>query len=301
MKLKGMRDRASMLFKDAVCAVLRVPAVDRLYVFLAFQRKRVIRRRVEDRLRRLGLYGDVVQDGPFKGMTYPDPSVWVSCRFEKVIGFYEFEMYPWIERLLVSPGRFTSIVNIGAADGYFAVGLGRLFAELPVFAFEASDERLRSLSKLAECNGLSGRLVTGGWCTPADLNSLAVGSNPVVICDVDGYEDVLMDPEVVPWLRASTILLEVHEFLAPDLDERERSEFERKHPFLVREMGKKIRARFQGTHEIEECLVSATPVDRYPVFQNLGMAEIFALAESERCCIHPWYLMTPKSALRSQN
>lgn len=300
MKFSPMKEQLRRLLEEAVRLVLRVPVVDRFFVFLAYQRKRVIRRRLEDRLQRLGLYGDEVQHGPFKGMTYPDPAVWVSCRFEKVIGFYEFEVYPWIQRLLVSPGRFTSIVNIGAADGYFAVGLGRLFGEIPVFAFEAADDRYRSLVLLAERNRLSGRLVAGRWCSPADLNALKVGSNPLVICDVDGYEDVLMDPETVPWLRESTILLEVHEFLAPDLDEGERSGFERKHPFLVREMGKKIRARFQGTHEIEECLVSAVPVDRYPVFQNLAMGDIFALAESDRCCIHPWFLMTPKAG-RTQN
>jgi hypothetical protein len=296
-----MRSFVKKLLEELVCALLRVAWIDRFFVFAAYQHKRILRRRLEGRLEGLGLYGNIVQNGPFKGMAYPDSGVWVSCRFEKVIGFYEFEVYPWIEQILESKVRFTSIVNIGAADGYFAVGLGRLFEGAPVFAFEAADDRYRSLVRLGELNGLSARLSAGKWCAPADLLSLKVGSNPLVICDVDGYEDILMDPEVVPWLRSATILLEVHEFLAPDLDEEGKRAFERKHPFLVRDMGKKIRARFQGTHEIDERLVSAVPVDRYPVFLNLAMGEIFALAESDRCCIHPWFLMTPKSSSSLQN
>ena len=140
---------------------------------------------------------------------------------------------------------------------------------------------------------MSNRLVAGRWCSPEALAALDVGDCPLVVCDVDGFEDVLMDPALVPWLQEAVILLEVHEFLAPDLPGAEKEAFEKQHPFLVRDMGRKIRERFRISHVIEECLVGAVPIDRYPVFRNLSMGEIAALAESDRCCIHPWFLMTP--------
>lgn len=291
-----MKELARRILERLVRFFLLFGICDRFLVFAAYERKRKLRGQLEQKLRRLGLYGDTVQAGPFEGMKYPGPEVWVSCRFEKLSGFYEFELHHWIERLAGSGKAFTSVVNIGAADGYFSFGLGRLFPEARIFAFEAAENRYQSLVRVGEVNGMSNRLVAGRWCSPEALASLDVGDRPLVVCDVDGFEDVLMDPALVPWLREAVILLEVHEFLAPDLSSAEKDAFEKKHPFLVRDMGRKIRERFRVSHEIEECLVGAVPIERYPVFRNLSMGEITALAESDRCCIHPWFLMTPVAA-----
>jgi hypothetical protein len=289
-----MRITIYRLFSRLTMALLAIPVCEHFVEYLTYQRKRVVRRRTEAKLRQMGLYGDEVQTGPFRGMKYPGPDTWVSCRFGKIIGCYEFEVFPWIERLVAEGRPVTSVVNIGASDGYFAVGLGRLFPDARIFPFEADPDRVGSLNELARLNSVTDRFAAGLWGDPAALNALDVGDCPLVVCDVDGYEKVLMDPAAVPWLTRAIIILEVHEFLAPNLSSEEKARFEKRHSFLVRDIGALIRSRFENTHRIETALVSATPVDRFPLLQNLEMGEVLALTESDRANIHPWFFLTPK-------
>ncbi len=267
--------------------------MERPFRYAAYHHKRALRRRVDAKLRSLGLLEDVIQNGPFKGLRYPpEDEHWVSCRFEKIIGCYEMELHPWIEQ--ISTKRYSSVINAGAAEGTFIVGLGRLFPEAKLYAFEPSTERSPTVEALAHLNGVADRLVMGKWCDPEALRSIDPGENPLVFCDVDGYEEVLMCKKAVPWLERADILLEVHEFRAKALSEGERQDFERRHSFLRRDMGKVIRSRFEDTHQIEECTVSGVPYEKFPFLENLSMPEISAMTESDRACIHPWFFMEAK-------
>lgn len=278
-------------FGRAVVSMMGRPWMERPFRSLAYHHKRALRRRTEAKLRRLGLLGDVIQSGPFKGLRYPpEEEHWISCRFEKTIGCYEMEMHPWIERAAATK-RYTSIINAGAADGTFIVGLGMRFPEARLYAFEPSTERSPTIEAIARLNDVADRLTMGKWCDPEALRAIDPGEAPLVFCDVDGYEEVLMDKASVPWLERADILLEVHEFRATALPEEERLAFERRHSFLRRDIGRLIRSRFDDTHMIEERTVSGVPYEAFPLLENLSMPEILALTESDRSCIHPWFFM----------
>lgn len=286
-----MRTELKQAIGRGFVALMGRPWTDRPFRYLAYHHKRALRRRTEAKLRRLGLLGDEIQSGPFRGLRYPpEEEHWVSCRFEKTIGCYEMELHPWIERIAATK-RYTSIVNAGAAEGTFAVGLGRLFPEARLHAFEPSPARSRTVDALARLNGVDDRLTMGQWCDPEALRAIDPGESPLVFCDVDGYEEVLIDKAAVPWLERADILLEVHEFRATALGEEERSAFERRHSFLRRGIGQLIRSRFEDTHVVEERTVSGVPYERFPMLENLAMAEILALTESDRACIHPWFFI----------
>ena len=61
-----------------------------------------------------------VLSGPFHGMRYVDHSVGSSL-FPKLIGTYEKELRYWLEAQFTE-SNLTTIVNIGAGEGYYAVG-----------------------------------------------------------------------------------------------------------------------------------------------------------------------------------
>ena len=276
---------------SVVLSLMSQSWIGRPFVYLAYRRKRALRRQIEAKLLRLGLLGDLIQGGPFEGLRYPPREEhWVSCRFEKIIGCYEMEMHPWIERIAVSR-KYTSVINVGAAEGTVIVGLGRLFPDARLYAFESSTECSRTVEALAQLNGVADRLTMGKWCDPEALRAIDPGEAPLVFCDVEGYEEVLMDKKAVPWLERADILLEVHEFRATALSEDERRDFERRHAFLKRDIGKVIRKRFEDTHDIEERSVSGVPYEKFPLLENLSMPEILAMTESDRACLHPWFFL----------
>src|ERR1700722_7380135 len=65
-----------------------------------------------------------VMAGPFAGMGYIESSVG-SAHIPKLLGIYEGEIAPCIEQICRS--RPELVVDLGAAEGYYAVGAARSF------------------------------------------------------------------------------------------------------------------------------------------------------------------------------
>lgn len=211
--------------------------------------------------------------GPFAGLRLGDGDFY-GRNVNKILGAYELEITPAIERLITHhPDR---VIDIGAADGYFAVGLARRLPEARVIAFDSAPIARSLTRRLAALNGVSGRITLRGACTPSVLrDALAGAARPAVLCDCEGYEDVLMDPSAVPALRSAMILVELHDMFAPGVTRR-------------------IRERFAATHAVDEFVARPrAPADAPPGLDWSDEELLFALDEG-RWGQSNWMWMTPK-------
>jgi hypothetical protein len=150
--------------------------------------------------------------GPFTGLRYP-PSFVPRLLFHGPyqVGSFELELHPAIERIVADAPE--TIVNVGAAEGYYAAGMALRLPEAEVIAFELDPGLRQAAARLAALNGVAGRLELRGLCTAAELADLEprVGAGPVaVIMDCEGAEATLADPEAVPWLVRASLLVELH-------------------------------------------------------------------------------------------
>ena len=171
-----------------------------------------------------------VASGPFVGMSYVDRS-FGSVFLPKLIGCYEKELAPVCEEIISRKPKF--IVDIGAAEGYYAVGLAMRCADSHVFAFEMDQGARTLLERLAALNGCSKQVEIAGAATPDALKALGVsGENTVVICDCEGAEYELLDPGKVPWLMKSSILVEIHDWVITDIDQIILQRFQSSHSIL---------------------------------------------------------------------
>ncbi len=162
---------------------------------------------------------DRVLAGPFRGMRYTTGSGG-SAYAPKLLGTYELELAPWLSDLTRTP--VGHVVDIGAAEGFYAVGCARLLG-CPVTAFETEQESRRLLADMAARNGVADRVRIEGACDADALRSAleSAGLGPVlVICDVEGYEGTLLDPEKVPGLRECRLVVEMHDCFRPGVSER---------------------------------------------------------------------------------
>jgi len=83
---------------------------------------------------------------------------------------------------------------------------------------------------MAELNGVESRVQRLGQCEPSDLQSaIPPGEKVWVICDVEGYERVLLDPVTVPALAQASILVELHEFASAGIADELLRRFEKTH------------------------------------------------------------------------
>jgi hypothetical protein len=174
--------------------------------------------------------GGFVVSGPFAGMRYVATSQG-SAYIPKLLGIYERELNPIVEAMVNR--RPDLIIDIGAAEGYYAVGLARRLPATRIVAFEMEERGRCALREMAQINGVAERIEVRGRCEPGDLVSLLeVRRETVIVCDVEGYEATLLDPTVIPPLAETAILVELHDFIHPGLRDA-------------------IRERFAGTHRIE--------------------------------------------------
>lgn len=196
-----------------------------------------------------------VRQGPFAGMRLL-PLMPGSVFLPVALGTYEREVMPALAALTRS--RRVTVLNVGAANGYYAVGLLVAGMAERVVAYE-SDGGLRDvMERLALRNGVEDRLEVRGTCGRAELrDGVARPDVGLVLMDIEGGELELLDPELAPRLSRVDLLVEVHPWIRSDL-----------HETLI--------GRFLPTHEIE--LIEA----RVPAIEELPAAWLRALARSSR-------------------
>lgn len=150
-----------------------------------------------------------VMSGPFTGMRYVDCS-FGSQLLPKLLGSYEKELWPAVAEL--SAAGFERVIVAGAAEGYYAVGMARWPSVRKVDAFEASPEAYPALAELARRNGVADKIEQHGLCDCSQLVMLLTDpAKTLLLVDIEGSESVLLDPGVVPALRETTMLVEVHD------------------------------------------------------------------------------------------
>src|SRR5438477_2625799 len=191
----------------------------------------LIRQIVPERYRPVGYLTSLVRQrtdrkvrlGPFAGMRYVSNAIG-SAYIPKLLGIYERELAGVVEEVCQRGAGL--IVDIGAAEGYYAVGLALRNPQARVIAFEAEEAGRAALREMAILNGVIARLEIRNRCGPPDLQSvLSGGQNPIIVCDVEGDEECLLDPVSVPALRDAFILAEMHDFIQPGISNAIRSRF----------------------------------------------------------------------------
>ncbi|HEY7933288.1 MAG TPA: class I SAM-dependent methyltransferase [Solirubrobacteraceae bacterium] len=216
-------------------------------------------------------YGLQVKRGPFAGMHYLDGVQRTSADLiSKLAGTYEAELHPAMEEWLRD--GVSLVVNVGCAEGYYAVGLARSLPQSEVLAYDISAHARAQCAELAEINDVAERVSIRSECTPSTLVDLP-GSNVALLCDCEGYEETLLDPDLAPTLRGWRILVELHDFVNPLITET-------------------ITKRFAASHEVE--LIASFPAQTVdvPEFQFMTARQRWA-ALTERPVPMNWAHLRP--------
>lgn len=172
-------------------------------------------------------YDSEVKYGHFQGMKYPELEGVGSELFPKLLGCYELELNDWLER--IKENEYDKIINIGCAEGYYAVGLGRMFPKSSIYAYDLA-ERARVLCKeMGAMNGIGDRLQVFSKCTANTLKKLDFGKRSLIVCDCEGFEIELFKKEVMENIANCDVLIELHDFINPAISETMLPLFEETH------------------------------------------------------------------------
>ncbi|MFN9629026.1 MAG: hypothetical protein ACK59A_02180 [Cyanobacteriota bacterium] len=161
------------------------------------------------------------KSGIFKGMHYVNESICGSL-LPKYLGLYELELVPVFERLFqLNIGK---IIDVGAAEGYYAVGLALRFPGSPVIAFEATEEGRQLLRQVVARNGVERQVHIRGVCDAPLLKAETDACDPnvthLLVMDVEGVEEELLRLHAPHDLRNFHIVMELHDWVDPAMGER---------------------------------------------------------------------------------
>jgi len=173
-------------------------------------------------------YGLRVQSGPFAGMSYVAGATG-SMFLPKLIGSYEAELHSVMSS--IRDNAYSLVVDIGCAEGYYAVGFALMLRDCSVIACDIDPHARAWCAALAKENGVSNRITLLAECSPALLEAEIAGRT-LVFCDCEGAEYVLLDPERAPKLAEADLLIELHPSSSTD-DAALMSRFERSHSATV--------------------------------------------------------------------
>ncbi len=217
-------------------------------------------------------HGLNILQGPFEGMLYTEYQT-EGALTPRLFGSYENELHPHILRFAAE--GLDCVIDVGCAEGYYAVGLARLAPRAQVYAHD-TDERARAeCAHLARINGVSERVTIGGEFRPEDFQAFA-GRRALVIVDVEGAEDALLDPAVSPALAGMRLIVETHEMFRPGVIGR-------------------LTERFAATHQVLRVDPQPKTTPLPPWVQELSHLDQLICVWEWRAGPTPWLVMTPHS------
>lgn len=169
--------------------------------------------------------GSTVTAGPFRGLSYEgiDLAV-VDAAAAKLTGTYERDLASYF----CAASRIETFIDVGAADGYYAVGFAVANPNSAVYAFDLSGEARRLCSSLAHRNGVADRVHIANRFDKRAAAQLPT-ADALVLIDIEGGEAALLIQPVIDALREAHIVIEMHEHLAPGVSETLPRRLERTH------------------------------------------------------------------------
>ena len=168
-----------------------------------------------------------VLQGPMQGLEYVANSS-EGCLAARLIGCYEQPLLPFVEEAINTD--YINVVNIGCSDGYYAVGMARRMPKSKMWAYDINPAAQDACRELAQKNDVSERIEIGALFGPENFAQFA-HEKTLVMCDIEGAEQELLDPALAPDLVGMDIIVESHEC-------------------IIKGLTQTLLDRFSATHEI---------------------------------------------------
>ena len=215
--------------------------------------------------------------GPFSGLQLQWNSSWgAKSRGTMLLGIYELEV---LRELIEISRNYRFFIDVGAADGYYALGalFGGYFEKS--FCYEASQNGREVIKGNAEVNGLTDRVVIRGMATSEFFHDFQpdVRDDSVVLVDIEGGEFRLLSNEALFAFRKSVVIIEIHDWMVSD-GKSELLELENR---VLRYFNiKKLRTGAREPAEFEE-LAEVSDTERWLV------------CSESREMVQTWWVLTP--------
>ena len=172
-------------------------------------------------------YGHVIAYGPFKGMKLSYDIWWSkNDRITQMLGTYEVHVLARLKEF--SAQGASRFIDIGAADGYFAIGMAfsKIYSKVLAFEIEpAGQERIEINLARNQCEEFVSVFGEADYSSLKKLLSDDLKTS--VLVDIEGAEYQLLDEKMLSLLSNCYLICELHPWLVDDGYQLQRQLIER--------------------------------------------------------------------------
>lgn len=167
-----------------------------------------------------------VLSGPFKGLTYDSLSSAGSALTPKILGSYEDELHNSVTDLIKN--NYKTVIDIGSAEGYYAIGLAKILREAKVYAYDIDLSANSLCKKMALKNGVDNRVSILQEFNDDEARKYK-DQHALLICDCEGFEDKIFSNSNISLFENHDIIIELHDLVVPGIQEKLKSLFNETH------------------------------------------------------------------------
>ena len=220
-----------------------------------------------------------VRYGPFRGMRLLESSAWSpAAKAPMLLGLYEREL---LHEILTAPAHFDTFVDIGAADGYYCVGIlfaGRFARSI---AYEMSEAGRASVRDAAALNGVTDALEIRGAADGRFYEELApdIRDRSVFLIDIEGGEFDILTRDAFRALARSVLFVELHDWVDPN--------------------GTRLAAlkdNAAATHDVETIVHAGRDVYQFAELQEFREDDLWLICSEGRPHRMSWLKLSPKAS-----
>lgn len=227
------------------------------------------------------LFSDaVVRNGPFAGLRYAQMTAIASSLYPKLLGSYESELHPWIEE--ICEAGYTEIIDVGCAEGYYAVGLALRAPQAKIYAYDTYDGSRQLCANSANLNGVADRMEFRSLFTAEELRSIPIRHRGLIVCDCDGGENEIFTEQSHRQFADWDLLIETHDCYDITISTR-------------------LPELFRETHELRSILsiddIQKAKTYNYPELAGLDLATRRTILAEYRPTLMEWHFYSSRSVL----
>lgn len=215
--------------------------------------------------------------GPFKGLKMSEKTWWSRpSRAAMFLGIYEQEV---LQSLMDTPDDYNTFIDIGAADGYYAVGSLVSGKFSSVYCFEMSDRGQQAILDNATMNKKQQNIEIFGKADSGFEKNLPKDKleRSVILVDIEGAEFDLLTSVLFEKMKNSIIIVEIHEWRVPDgkarLDGLKKAALE--------------------THRMSELTTMSRDLSRFPELETMSDTDRWLICSEGRGRLMKWFRFDP--------
>ena len=225
------------------------------------------------------LFNSTVAYGPFKGLKLSDNAWWGDAdRPSMLLGLYEQEV---LHSLINVPATYKTFIDLGAADGYYGIGVLVNNHFDSSYCFELSEKGQEVIRRNAELNAVSSKLTVYGKAERDFFKHLPANqlSTSVLLVDIEGGEFDLLDADMFNVLKDTIIIIELHPWLVEDGGHR-----------LA-----KLKSEASVNFDVTEITMTSRDLSKFPELSSFNDSDRWLICSEGRKQLMTWYRLDPKS------